>query len=260
MRLRVILLSLLVTASLHAQSSYQLVIPAAGDVPGANGTHFRSDLTILNLRTHAQQVQLLWLPRDVSGAALTPRTVTIDAGGQLSSERFVEEILGQTGLGSIIIRGINAQGQLDETARLYATSRIWTPQPGSTGTTSQTMPGTPLNSIAHEHVAFVGHRMSSQYRVNVGIANLLNDLEQTYRIHVHGSVLTLQPVIIELKVPPYSMKQVAVQWPEDPEMRIDVELVHTPGTPRGTLWIPYVSSVDNVTGDSWTTFGVEVEE
>jgi hypothetical protein len=66
-------------------------------------------------------------------------------------------------------------------------------------------------------------------------------------------------VIIELTVPPASVDQARITWPDDPEMRIVVEVRPQPAGGKGTLYVPYVSSVDNVTGDSWSTLGVELE-
>jgi hypothetical protein len=46
-----------------------LLIAAAGSVPGANGTFFRSDISIVNYRGQDQLVSLQWLlQRDVRGA------------------------------------------------------------------------------------------------------------------------------------------------------------------------------------------------
>ena len=58
-------------------SAPQLLIPAAGSTPGANGTFFRSNIAIVNLASHDQIVQLRWLPQGGSSNATT--TVTIDS-------------------------------------------------------------------------------------------------------------------------------------------------------------------------------------
>lgn len=253
-----LLVSVCAGAALQAQRS-QLVIPAAGDVAGQNGTHFRSDITITNLRPQAQQVALHWLPSGDTGNAIAPKLVTLQPSASITSENFVQEYLQQTGLGSILIRGVDAGGALDETAVLHATSRIWTPQQETGGTTSQTMPAVPLHDIVHEHVAFPGHRMADEYRVNAGVVNLDNSISQTFVIRVTGSVQVFDPVVYTLTVKPRSMAMIAISWPEDPLMRVDVEVQDQPGGGRGTLWLPFVSSVDNRTGDSWSTLGVEVE-
>ena len=65
MQLRHIALTLaaLLLAGIASAQSNRLVVAAAGDVPGANGTHFRSDISITNLRSVDQIVMLTWLPR-----------------------------------------------------------------------------------------------------------------------------------------------------------------------------------------------------
>src|SRR5688572_17406382 len=178
-------LLLLAATSANAQSN-QLVIPAAGNVVGANGTHFRSDIAITNLRGVAQQVSLQWLPQGTSGAALPRRTVTIAASDTLTSEDFTVEVMQQTGLRAILIRAVDPAGEVDGNGRLYATSRIWTPQPASNGTTSQSLPALPLPSIVHERTLFTGHRMDERYRVNFGVANLDTTITQNFVITVSG--------------------------------------------------------------------------
>jgi hypothetical protein len=158
------------------------------------------------------------------------------------------------------MRAVDPSGALDPDGRLYATSRIWTPQPGTSGTTSQSMPVVALDSIVHDTVLFTGHRTSDQYRVNAGVTNLDREITQTFRVSVSGSVQTLLPVFVDLVVPPYSTAQTAIQWPEDPLLRVAVQVLSQPGGGRGSLWIPYVSSIDNTTGDSWSTLGVEVQK
>ncbi|HEX9982333.1 MAG TPA: hypothetical protein VGF69_03635, partial [Thermoanaerobaculia bacterium] len=241
-----------------AQSSNYLVIPAAGDVVGGNGTHFRSDITIYNLRGQSQRVELVFAP--AGGSANPPRrTVLIPPLSTLSSENFVVEVIGSTGLGAITLRAVDANGALDPNGSLYGTSRIWTPQPpDGEGTTSQSMPVLPQSEVNHTHLVFVGHRQSQQYRNNVGIANFDATTTQTFRITVSGSVPTFAPVIHEVTLPPMATSQIGVQWPDDPELRVDVEVLPQPGGGRGTFWLAYMSSVDNVTGDSWSTLGVEV--
>jgi hypothetical protein len=259
-RLILLLLVLLLTAAVAAaQSSNYLVVPVAGDVEGAFGTHFRSDITIYNLRGQSQRVEMTFAPQ--GGSANPPkRTVLIPPLSTLSSENFVVEVIGASGLGAITLRAVDANGQLDPNGNLYGTSRIWTPQPpDGEGTTSQSMPVLPQTGVNHTHIVFVGHRQLEQYRNNVGIANFDATTTQTFRITTSGSIPTFAPVVREVTLPPLSLSQVPVEWPiPDPELRVDVEVLPQQGGGRGSFWLAYVSSVDNVTGDSWSTLGVEV--
>ena len=62
---------------LPLSASPQLLIPAAGSVAGANGTFFRSDITLVNLSSHDQNIKLQWLPQGTS--ATSSITITIAA-------------------------------------------------------------------------------------------------------------------------------------------------------------------------------------
>ncbi|HEY0139540.1 MAG TPA: hypothetical protein VGF48_01520 [Thermoanaerobaculia bacterium] len=260
-RLAPALLSVLIAGLASAQESNRLLIPAAGDVPGANGTHFRSDISITNLRDVDQMVMLTWIPRAGSGSPVSGRGILIPARATVQSDNFVTEFLGERGLGSIEIEAIGSSvpRATDAAGRLYATSRIWTRQPNSAGTVSQSLPAVPYTEIVHEHTRFTGHRTGPQFRTNLGIVNLLNDVTQNYAVTVTGSVQTFEPLVFFVEVPPLSMQQVPIDWPEDPKLVVDVQALRQPNGGFGTLWMAYLSTVDNITGDSWSTTGVELE-
>lgn len=251
---------LLIAAAAHAQSSYRLVVPAAGDVAGANGTHFRSDISITNNRDVAQRVQLRWLSRNGQPDAAQSPAITIQPRGTIRSDNFVAEYIHAAGLGALEIVAVNDNNQIDEGGLLYATSRIWSNQPGASGTVSQSLPVQRIQEIVHQHIAFTGHPHGGQYRTNLGLVNLLTDVTQTFRVNVTGSVQTAVPVIFDVTVKPYGMEQVPIDWPEYPQLRVDVQVLPQPGGGLGTLWTAYLSSIDNLTGDSWSTLGVELED
>src|SRR5579884_2457513 len=87
------------SVELPVSAASQLLIPAAGSTAGANGTFFRSDITIINFASHDQQVLLQWLPQ--GGGTATTRTITIPAQNGVRSSDFVTNYLSQTGLGAI---------------------------------------------------------------------------------------------------------------------------------------------------------------
>src|SRR5688500_6950424 len=106
-----------------------IIIPAAGDVQGANGTHFRTDVHLINLRNVDQTVALYWLPQGRVGTSIGPKTITIQARSGLFSSDFVNSVLDQDGLGSVEIIALDSGGNEDPTAQLHAVARIWTPEP-----------------------------------------------------------------------------------------------------------------------------------
>ncbi|HXG57702.1 MAG TPA: hypothetical protein VNL91_01610, partial [Thermoanaerobaculia bacterium] len=219
----------------------QILIPAAGNVAGANGTFFRSDITITNFRDADQIVAIQWLPQGRSGAALLGGALIIPARTMVAAEDFVERYVGQTGLGAILITAVTPQGTLDPNGLLYSTSRIWTPQPGgAAGTLSQTFPVLPTGAIsAAPQVTLHGLRIDSRYRTNVGIVNLDLERSHTFEILQNTDDPTLLPVVTTVIVPPFAMQQVAL-----PNMRSSaLQIVVTPKTAVDRRhWVAYGSS------------------
>src|SRR5579872_548607 len=155
----------------HAGTS-ALLIPGAGAVTGANGTFFRSDINLVNYGPTDETVRIDWLPQNGGSGSTTQ--IVIPKGTGISSEDFVTSELKQSGLGSILVTALTANGQFDPTGKLYATSRIWSNQPGlSAGTVSQTFPVISLNDITSPAtMQILGQRRDDRYRTNVGIVNL----------------------------------------------------------------------------------------
>ncbi|MGZ5477362.1 MAG: hypothetical protein ACXWH1_12800 [Thermoanaerobaculia bacterium] len=226
-------------------SAPQLVIPAAGSGAGANGTFFRSDITVINFGEAAQRIQLRWLPQ--AGGSGSQTEITIPAHAGLVSEDFVTSILGVQGLGSILIDGVNDSGAIDSSAKLHATSRIWTPQPGSTGSTSQSLNVVPLSTIRTSGGAIYGLRRDERYRVNVGIVNLDAAATVTFLVLIPRTTEAYS-----VTIPPMSMQQVALVNSANALSQINIG---TGGI--DTVWVAYGSSIDNVTGDSWSELAVQ---
>jgi len=245
-----LLIALPLTAAVMtpAGPSSQIVIPAAGSAAGANGTFFRSDIMVANFASHDQQVSLQWLPQGTSGSGIAAKIVTVHANSVFRSADFVSDYLGQTGLGAIVISGITTSGQLDNTATLSVSSRIWTPQPGSAGTTSQSFPAIPLSAInAPANVVLLGlggEDARANYRVNAGIVNLDPINDQTF-------LLTTPSINQVVVVHPMSMQQVLVAADFPPTDVLSIQNTTTAAT-RSSRWIAYGSTVDNITGDAWS--------
>lgn len=231
------------------------VVAAAGNVQGGNGTWFHSDIRISNMTDEVIDVSVTWLPADPGGETRAPLNLRIAPYHFVVSEKFVEEILGVSGLGSIIVRPV---GDTDTilASPIHVTSRVWTLQPGSEGTVSASLPPVMVRDVAHDVVVITGHRRSESYRTNVGILNLDETTEQRFTVSVSGATPTAVPEIYTVVVPPSTLRQIPLVGPEDPALRIDVEVDGDGG--RGSLWLAYGSTVDNVTGDSWTTLGYEI--
>jgi hypothetical protein len=230
----------------------QILIPAAGSVQGANGTFFRSDINLINYAGHDQVVQLRWLPNGVAGSTVAPRQITIRALSGIASEDFVTTILQQTGLGAILITGVDSAGNADTTARLYATSRIWSNQPGlSSGTVSQTFSTLVPGNFNNSRLSLIGLKRDNNYRLNVGIVNLDPNNEQVFQVIAAATGAATEVTLVT--VPPLSMVQAPITGAPMTNLQVVVQNASTPT--RTNTWTAYGSSVDNVTGDSWSEIG-----
>ncbi|HEY6844352.1 MAG TPA: hypothetical protein VI391_09300 [Thermoanaerobaculia bacterium] len=239
---------------LPASAASQLLIPAAGSIAGANGTFFHSDITIVNFANHDQNVLLQWLPQGAS--ATSSMTISIAAQRALRSTDFVAEVLAQSGLGSIIITGVTSTGAPDPTALLWASSRIWTPQPGTNGTTSQSLPAVVMNGLVSGSTAALfsvgGGVNADNFRVNVGIVNLAST-SQTYAVTLPGNSGASVSLVV---VPAMSMTQVSLGSGLSTAQEVLVQNVTSGSTPGPNSWIAYGSTVDNITGDAWSELAV----
>jgi len=255
MRTSLLLAALLsCSVSLHADlidpltSAPVILIPVAGDAAGANGTYFRSDISVINFRDADQVVQFRWLPEGHSGDSSGVRTITIPARSGLTSEDFVRNTLGQTGIGAIEIIGMSGQNA-DPNARLHATARIWTPQPnGAAGTFSQTFPATVPTSAAMAPVKWIfGVRRDTRYRLNVGVANP-SPVTQSFRVTVASAIAGTPPDVVDMIVPALSVDQTVIAGTG---AIAQIIVQRTTGGPD-VVWQSWASSVDNATGDAWS--------
>lgn len=260
-RLIATLFSLLLSTAAYA-SGNAVLIPAAGHIDGGGGVTFRSDIAIHNLRAVRQFVRLDWLPRSGSGQVRSSTTRLIPANTAMQSDDFVSGVLSTEGLGAVIVQPVNEDGTTDDlAAKLLVTSRIWSPAPGhdlsTPGNVSQSFPPLTLGSIVNTKVAIAGVRQDNYHRLNVGVVNMDSVSPQTFRIWTEDIV---NSPVIELTVDAYSMQQISLPPTfTTGRTRVMVEIVPASGG-RLSLWTAYASVVDNVTGDSWTSIGVNVTE
>jgi hypothetical protein len=227
------------------------MIPAAGNVPGANGTFFRTDISLINLAGTDVRVAAYWLPQNRSGPG-APKIIRIDDRAGFTSGDFVGEVLGESGLGSIELLALDAGGSPDPTALLHATVRIWTPEPNvPNGTMSQSFPAIIMNTGSFSSVKNVfGVRRDAQYRLNVGIVNPHNS-HQRFRVTANPSSGITGRETFDLDLPARSMAQVVV--PGDAAGTYQITFVNlTDAGANTSIFQAWASSVDNITGDAWS--------
>src|SRR5207237_493924 len=134
----------------------------------------------------------------------------------------------------------------------YVTSRIWSPQPGTAGTTSQTLPAIPTSAInTPDASVFSLGGLTGNYRANIGLVNLDPKNEQTFEVFF---ALAPVPVAFPVIVPPMSMQQVALG---SGFFGLQFFIANaTDSSRRSNLWVAYGSTVDNITGDAWSEMAV----
>lgn len=254
-RLLFALLTLFAAASGFATSSNAILLPAVGSIDGAGGVRFESDVSIHNVRNATQRLRLEWLPRSGSGQVTFAKTYVLLAGETLQSDDFVFNVMSTTGLGAVLVQPVQEDDSDDLEARLIVSSRIWSPAPaGGAGQVSQSFPPIALADVFSEKVAIAGMRRDDHHRVNVGIVNL--DRGTAQRFLVRGDdVAGTDPIAVTVE--PFSMQQLSLPGgPVSGRMRVRVEIVPAPGEGTLTLWLAYASTVDNRSGDSWSSIGV----
>ena len=226
-------------------SAQQYLLPAAGSIQGANGTYFRSDVAIWNFRAEPQRILMRWMPQGETGVGIPEVEITIPAYSGIQDPDFARNVLGQEGkLGAVFFLAVHADGSLDSNARLSIQTRIWTPQPDTRGYSSQTFDAIRITQIAGENRVITNQRNDFRYRLNVGVVNLDTTSAHTWQIVSDNSTTSIT-------VPPFSMHQVSIPRFDN---STEVPLLRIIGNGGGqTKWLAYGSSVDNVSGDGWTS-------
>lgn len=225
-----------------------LVIPVAGSTPGAEGTFFRTDLTVTNHREVAETVAIAFFGAGAFyyGDPTFETTLELPPGSTTTYEDVVATLLRSGGsMGTIIINPLYPP-PLRKDARLSATYRIWTTQPGGTGTLSQSSNALDMAALASAGNSRVvtGVRQDAGFRCNVGIfSNSYYD--RTFRVTAKspsGSVKTT------VKAGGFSLTQVPLPSANLGYMTVTIELLDGRSD---DVWTAYATSVDNRSGDSW---------
>jgi hypothetical protein len=230
------------------------VFPVGINAAGKNGTFFKTDAVISNNRGLAQEVLVVWLPAGVSGIGLGLTRYTLDA----NTVYFLSDFLGtgtgdlnKSGVGSIMVTGVLAgTSTVDTDAFLDGSIRIWTFEPGSSGTNSFNMAPTSDSVSGTGLATALGLRQDAGFRTNVGIVNLDSVNSHTWAVRVVG---VGSEMTFPVTVPPLSMQQVAV-----PSLVNygDIFVEFTPDS-GSFSWSAYGVSADNVTGDAWSSRAVQ---
>lgn len=223
------------------------IIPAAGSVPGANGTFFKSDLALGNFSNVTQNIGVGWLVTGQNNANAPLSYFTVPANTIAQLNDFVGQTLKKSGLGALLVIAYDSAGTSpDDNAIIDGFSRIWTPQPGSAGTVSQSFPSVSIIDSTDNDPAFaIGLRQDANFRTNVGVVNL-DTAAHTWTVTSLANNATTT-----MTVQPFSLGQTGV--PASFASSTGALAVQFVPDATGILWSAYASSVDNITGDGWVS-------
>lgn len=231
------------------RSARALVIPVAGNVRGQGGTHFKSDVTLANWNEADQRVGILWLPNG-NPDGLDAFETTLEGVSIITHEDFVGGLLDFEGLGSLIFRPIDSEGDADLDGAIDAYSRVWTPQPGSAGTVSQPFAAVEPSYMTDEDAGIIlGLRQDAQFRTNYGILNLSGD-DLTFELDIFAEA-GQDPATRTVTVPSLSMILTNIPSGDFGPLSIGLSLPNAPA--EEYTWLGFASSTDNTTGDGWVS-------
>lgn len=223
------------------------VFPIAGSGGGANGTFFRSEAIVVNNRGIAQNVAFFFFPLGGGSSNCTRPSVTkrLEANTWYLYTDLVQDVFNTSGFGAVIALGVTSNGSPDSNAQIDGNARIWTPQPGTSGTTSQNFPSMSLQMPGGAQWTF-GLRSDEFYRSNWGIFNY-GLVARTFDISVNG---LRGSTSFTTTIDACSLVQSGVPGGPFGSFMLTA-------TPRdgGGAFFAYGSSVDNVTGDAWSVTG-----
>jgi hypothetical protein len=236
------------------------LIAAAANTVGANGTFFRSDVTLINRTDHEQQVVVAWLSAGEESIITPTFKITLPPRGSKNGwigsppatiNDFVRE-LGLSGLGSLLFIAVDLDGKLARgDASIDGFSRIWSPATHG-GSVSQSFSVLdPLELDLQPHGMAVGFRHDENFRTNLGIVNL-DTKPRRFDVRIVGEFATTE---LTVNVPGLSLKQIALPTRNYGTLAIEIWAEHSEDGVGAFHfpWAAYGSSVDNVTGDGWTS-------
>ena len=238
----------------------QLLVAVVIRAQGKNQTFFMTDYFLTNGRGATQEVLIGFMPSGVTGVNQPTFRYQLAANTTYSIPDFLgsgQGDLNVSGVGSLLITAVlPGSSTMDTIGQLYGAARIWTQEPGSSGTNSFTEWAVEPGVIHGDStVAVVGARQNSGFRANYGLVNLdvLNARTWTVTIlTTTGSTATATATI-----PPLSMGQLAVPSTVDGGSNGYLLLHFTPNLTTNFPWYAFATSADQITGDAWYSVGVQ---
>lgn len=221
------------------------IIPISGNTAGSFGTYFRSDVTIANLRNAQQFIAATYFQQGQDNSSAPIVGTTFGPGEIDTIPDFVGTVIQKGGIGTLFIYASDTQGNPDSNGQIDGFSRIWTPQPNSTGEVSQNFDAIDPGDITGNGFTYIlGLRQDSRFRSNIGIVNFSGAAHS-------WTVTSLSTgVTSTINVPPYSVIQTGVAaGSASSNGFVQLGLA----TNSNDTWSAYGTTNDNTTGDGWVS-------
>jgi photosystem II stability/assembly factor-like uncharacterized protein len=233
----------------EATGNSMVILPIAGTVTGALGTVYTTDITLANGRDSAQDVIVSWLSQaggNVTSFHLTlPPSSDATTNGVLTIPDFVGAF-GISGVGSLVIAGVDSKGDPDPSATITASADIWSHPPDQRAPFAQTVSASPRQAaLAHTQAEITGLQQDAAFRTNVGVANL-SAQTHSYLLTVSGERTTNA---FAMTIPPFSSSQLSLPAGDYGALTITIT------ADASTDWVAYGSTIDRATGEARTIAG-----
>lgn len=251
-------LALLCLASLpaFAQLNDTYVIPVSGNVPGAFGTRWMTQFSIMNPHLdHALRVSITYLP--TGGGVGIEEIVPLPANSVAYSDNILSDLFERVGSGSLLVATFaddNPGVPNDVLSRSFlVTTNTYNNSPA--GTFGQTIPGvwTGLLDVDVDGISSVAHGIRNLsregWRTNIGAVNLGRCTATVY-VTVYDAdgrrILNAAPLL----VPP--LGHIQDRLPVEVDMGSIEFWVNDPcanDNDRYAVVFPYTSTIDQLSGD-----------
>jgi hypothetical protein len=240
----------------------QLVIPIVGSAAGQNGTFFRSAVTLMNFRGFGagqtftpQRIKVEYYAAGANNVGATPTFYTLRNVGEYW-DNFIAQFFqpAKSGLGTLVITAVDANGNFDPAGLLDGVSRVYTAQASTTGcptpggSVSQALSAFPYEDLdSGEATGYMyGLRHDAQFRTNIGVVNHVS-VAHTFTVRII-KFIDQPEVNFTIAVQPKSLTHTSIPAGDyGPSMIVEI-YTEDPGA---FYWSAYGTSVDNATGDGW---------
>jgi len=226
-------------------SSAIFIFPVVGSVAGGNHTYYRSETTIINNRSISQTVELFYFAQGISNCTRPSKFVTLQGNSWSAFDDILQDVFGETGLGSMIVQAVDDNGNFDQNANIDGTSRIWTPSPFSGGTLSQTFPAASFDQNNGTFpLSAYGLRDGNGFHTNMGVLNYAGQ-PRSFSVLING---VDGQNTFDFNVTSCSFEQFRI-----PDGNYGIFQLQVTAHDSLGQWYGYGSSVDEVTANNWSS-------